>query len=99
MSGWLLIWVLFAAGLFLLGYGVYILANARLRERRDQRRAGVVFVIIGLLMVLPVLWTLIPHLCRARRVIWREIFHMAPLPVRTAGGAKSQEKFAKVKKN
>ena len=52
MSGWLLIWLLFAAGFFPLGYGIYILTNERLRERRDQRRAGIVFVGIGLVMVL-----------------------------------------------
>lgn len=69
MSGWLLIWILFAAGFFPLGYGIYILTNAKLQERRDQRRAGVVFVIVGLLMVLPVLWTLIPHLYHTRRAI------------------------------
>lgn len=69
MSGWLLIWLLFAAGFFPLGYGIYILTNAELRKRRDQRRAGIVFVVIGLVMVLPVLWTLIPHLYHTRRVI------------------------------
>lgn len=69
MSGWLLIWLLFAAGFFPLGYGIYILTNERLRERRDQRRAGIVFVGIGLVMVLPVLWTLIPLLHHTHRVV------------------------------
>nr|WP_326127800.1 hypothetical protein [uncultured Oscillibacter sp.] len=69
MSGWLLIWILFAAGFFPLGYGIYILTNAELRKRRDQRRAGIVFVIIGLVMVLPVLWVLIPLLHHTHRLV------------------------------
>lgn len=63
MSGWLLIWVLFVSGLFPLGCGIYFLINKTLREQKVQRRAGVVFIAIGLAMMLPVLWVLVPLLC------------------------------------
>lgn len=69
MSGWLLIWVLFAAGLFPLGYGIYILLNRTLREKKDQRTAGIVFVVIGLVMISPVLWVLIPLLLHTHRIV------------------------------
>ena len=68
MSGWILIWVLFAA-IFPAGdMGNYILTNTKLRERRAQRRAGIVFVAIGLVMLSPVLWVLVPLLCHTHRV-------------------------------
>lgn len=62
MNGWLMIWILSILGFFPLGYGIYILLNKKLREKKDQRTAGIVFVIIGLVMIFPILWALIPLL-------------------------------------
>lgn len=62
MSNWLLIWILFVAGFFSLGCGIYFLMNKKLRVEKNQRRAGIVFITIGLVMMSPVLWVLIPLL-------------------------------------
>ena len=69
MSGWLLIWVLFAAGFVPLGCGIYFLMNESLRAEKKQRKAGVAFVIIGLAMMFPVLWVLIPLLPHRMRFV------------------------------
>lgn len=69
MSGWLLIWILFATGLFPLGCGIYFLVNQKLRMEKAQRRAGIMFMIIGLVMIFPVLWTLAPLLLHARPAV------------------------------
>lgn len=60
MSGWLLIWVLFAAGFFPLGYGIHLCASRKYQQQKDQRRAGVVFCAVGTAMLFPVLWVLLP---------------------------------------
>ena len=67
MSGWLLIWVLFAAGFVPLGCGIYFLLNRTLRAERAQRRAGIAFIAVGLAMMFPVLWALVPLLLRGIR--------------------------------
>ena len=64
MSGWLLIWILFGAGVFPLGYGMYILLGKERRAEREQRRAGVAFAAVGLAMMAPVLWVALPFLLR-----------------------------------
>lgn len=69
MNGWLMIWILFILGFFPLGYGIYILTNRNLREKKDQRTAGIAFIIIGLVMISPVLWMLIPLLLHTKRIV------------------------------
>lgn len=59
MSGWMLIWVLAILGLFPLGYGIYIYTNPKERAQLSQRKAGVVFLLIGAAMVFPVLFSLL----------------------------------------
>lgn len=68
MSGWLLIWILFAAGFLPLGYGIYTFTNPDLREKRGERKAGIVFIILGLVMISPVLWVLIPVVLHTHRI-------------------------------
>ena len=68
MNGWLMIWILFAVGLFPLGLGIWIFANPKLRLQKDQRKAGIISIIIGLVLLSPLLWVLVPFLLHVRRI-------------------------------
>ena len=68
MNGWLMIWILFAAGLFPLGLGIWIFTNPKLRGQKEQRKVGIVAIIVGLVLLSPLLWVLIPFLLNTRRI-------------------------------
>ena len=68
MNGWLLIWVLFVAGFFPLGYGIYILRSPQRRAEQGQKKAGMILLVIGIIMILPVLWVWIPLALHTHRI-------------------------------
>lgn len=54
----LVIWlfILFLLGLFLLGIGIWIFANPKLRTEKDQRKAGHILIVVGFVLIVPFLY-------------------------------------------
>lgn len=50
------IFILFLLGLFLLGIGIWIFTSPKLRTQEDQRKAGRIFMIVGLVLIFPFLY-------------------------------------------